>query len=144
MWQNTGQALLNDRMRGEQDITTLANNVIDQLCEYLGAQMGMLYVLEAETLKLMGTCAYRRKNVTDEFQLGEGVVGQVAVRKHMSITALPDHYLTSLFSNTGELLPQHVLVAPFMYDGPVIGVVEIEALTEFTTAQLKFLNKALE
>jgi signal transduction histidine kinase len=144
MWQTTGQAQLNDRMRGEQDITTLANNIIDQLCEYMGAQVGTLYVLEAETLRLTGTCAYRRKNLTNEYQLGEGSVGRAALRKRMSITALPDHYVTSIFSSTGELLPQHILVAPFAYEGQVIGVVEIESLTEFTAAHLEFLDKALE
>ncbi len=144
MWQTTGQALLNDRMRGEQDISTLANNVIDQLCEYMGAQVGTLYILETDTLKLAGTYAYRRKNLTNEFQLGEGSVGQAALKQRMNITALPDHYVTGIFSNTGELLPQHVLVAPFAYERQVIGVVEIESLTEFTAAQLEFLNKALE
>ena len=62
MWQTTGQALLNDKMRGEQDVPTLASNVIQQLCKYLDAQVGALYVREDDVLKLAGTYAYRRKN----------------------------------------------------------------------------------
>ena len=58
MWQTAGQAQLNDRMRGEQDIPTLASNVIQQLCKYLDAQVGALYVLEDDMLKLAGTYAY--------------------------------------------------------------------------------------
>jgi CheY-like chemotaxis protein/DNA-binding LacI/PurR family transcriptional regulator len=144
MWQTTGQAQLNDRMRGEQDIATLANNVVDQLCEYMGAQVGALYVLEADTLKLAGTYAYRRKNLTNEFHLGEGAVGQAALKQRMSTTTLPDHYVTGIFSTSGELLPQHLLVAPFIYEGETIGVVEIESLTALNTAQQEFLNRALE
>ncbi len=144
MWQTTGQTQLNDRMRGEQDITTLANNVIDQLCQYLGAQVGALYVLDGNTLKLAGTYAYRRKNLTNEYHLGEGAVGQAALKQRLSTTTLPDHYVTGIFAATGELLPQHALVAPFIYEGETIGVVEIEALQELNAAQLEFLKRALE
>ena len=38
IWQTTGQAQLNDKIRGQQDIPTLANSVTQQLCHYLGAQ----------------------------------------------------------------------------------------------------------
>ena len=71
MWQTTGQALLNERMRGEQDVPTLATQRHQQLCEYLDAQVGMLYMLEDDVLKLAGTYAYRRKNLSNQFQIGE-------------------------------------------------------------------------
>src|SRR6185369_15775684 len=59
IWQTTGQALLNEKMRGEQDIATLANNVIQQLCKYLKTYNGAIYILEDKTLHLTGTYAYR-------------------------------------------------------------------------------------
>ena len=39
------------------------------------------------------------------------------------------------------MLPKNILVAPFVYDGQVIGVVEMGTLTEFTPAQMEFLRQ---
>ena len=72
MWQTTGQALLNEKMRGEQDISTLANNVIQQLCKYLNIDNGAIYILEDNILRLTSTYAYRRKSLVQQYQVGEG------------------------------------------------------------------------
>ncbi|MGC1375588.1 MAG: response regulator [Anaerolineales bacterium] len=145
MWQTTGQSLLNEKMRGEQDIPILANNVIEQLCRYLDAQVGTLYVLEGSLLKLAGSYAYtRRSNLPDQFQIGEGLVGQVAREKKACVVHLPADYIIITSPSLGELLPRTVLALPFVYDEQVIGVIEIGALTEFSSAQMEFLNSALE
>ena len=47
-------------------------------------------------------------------------------------------------ASLGEVSPKNILVAPFVYDGQVVGVVEMGTLTEFTPAQMEFLDKALE
>jgi tubulin-specific chaperone A len=144
MWQTTGQALLNERMRGEQDTRTLARNVIQQLCSYLKVQVGALYVVEGEILNLAGTYAYRHKSVAEKFQVGESLVGEAALGKEVILVQVPDDYITIASSSLGELYPRNVLFAPFMYEGQVIGVVEMGNLTEFTPAQMDFLEKALE
>ncbi len=144
MWQTTGQALLNERMRGEQDTSTLARNVIQQLCSYLKVQVGALYVVEGDVLNLAGTYAYRHKSVTEKFQVGESLVGEAALGKEVILVQVPDDYLTIASSSLGELYPRNVLFAPFMYEGQVIGVVEMGNLVEFTPAQMDFLNNALE
>jgi tubulin-specific chaperone A len=144
MWQTTGQALLNDRMRGEQDIRTLAANVINQLCEYLNVHAGMLYKLEGDELKLAGTYAYRRKDLAHQLKVGEKQAGQAALGKRIINVNIPDDYITNIYSSLGDLLPKNILAAPFVYEGQVIGVVQIESLTEFTPAQMEFLEKALE
>jgi len=89
MWQTAGQALLNERMRGEQDVPTLAGNVVDQLCAYLDAQVGALYVMEEEVLKLAGTYAYRRENSSKQFRVGESLVGQAALKKRTIVVRVP-------------------------------------------------------
>jgi len=144
MWQTTGQALLNEKMRGEQDISMLARNVIQQLCRYLKVQVGALYVAEEDVLKLAGTYAYRRQNITKEFQIGESMVGEAALGKQLIVVQVPDDYISITSSSLGELLPKNVLFAPFMYNERVIGVVEMGNLTEFSSAQMEFLEKALE
>ncbi len=144
MWQTQGQALLNEKMRGEQDIATLGRNVIQQLCEYLNVPTGALYVRDDNKLKLAGTCAYQRKNLVREFEMGEGMVGEAALRQRSITLKLPEKYLSILTSSLGELPPQHVLFAPFVFDAETVGVIELGSLDEFAPAEVEFLGKALE
>jgi len=143
MWQTRGQALLNDKMRGEQDITTLANNVIKQLCRYLNAQLGALYLAEDDCLTLTGRYAYSSKNSSTRFAFGEGLVGQAALEKEPAIiTHVPDNYIT-VRSGLGETVPHHIMVFPFLYEDQVAGVLEMATLAEFDQTQLDFLHVAM-
>jgi CheY-like chemotaxis protein/signal transduction histidine kinase/DNA-binding LacI/PurR family transcriptional regulator len=144
MWQTNGMALLNNRMRGEQDVTTLANNVIQQLCEYISAQVGLLYVKEGNLITFAGAYAYRRKNHVEQFQLGEGRIGQAARGERAIIVKVPDELVERSPFHLDEMSPRYFVISPFAYDGQVVGVIELGVLTEFTPAQMEFLNAALE
>jgi len=66
-------------MRGEQNMRELARNVIRQICGYLDAQAGAIYLLENKTLSLAGVYAYNeRSDQSRTYQLGEGLIGQAA------------------------------------------------------------------
>lgn len=144
VWQTSGQAQLSDRMRGEQDIPTLAGNVIQQICQYLNAQVGTLYVREDHVLRLAGGYAYSRlKQRPEQFHLGESLIGQAALEKRLLLIDLPADQLT-VSSSLADVLPRQILVAPFAYNGQVIGVVELGTLTGFSTVQIEFLEQALE
>jgi CheY-like chemotaxis protein/signal transduction histidine kinase/HAMP domain-containing protein len=143
IWQTTGQAQLSDKMRGEQATSTLANNVIQQLCRYLDAQIGALYIAEEDTLNLVGSYAYASRNPVKQFNVGEGLVGQAALEKQpIEVTNVPDDYII-VSSGLGEIVPRHIMLCPFMYEDQVVGVVEMGTLAEFTPTQMKFLQNAL-
>jgi len=144
MWQIAGLAQLNDRMRGEQDIPTLANNVIQHLCEYLNAQVGTLYLLEDDVLKLVGTYAYSHtRTPPPRLDLGESLVGQAALeKKPLRLTNVPPDYFIS--SSLGQITPRNIFVVPFTYEDHTIGVIELGTLTDFSPDQSSFLNKAME
>ncbi|MFZ6031303.1 MAG: response regulator [Chloroflexota bacterium] len=143
IWQTFGQAQLNESMRGEQDIATLAGNVIQQLCEYISAQRGLLYVLDQDSLTLQGKYAYDHQGLKTSFQIGESLIGQAAVGKKTITVHVPGETFAPITS-AGAIQPRHFLVAPFVYDGQTIGVVEIGTLAELNAAQSEFLEKALE
>jgi CheY-like chemotaxis protein len=138
-------ARIGEVMRGEQDLVLLSQNILRQLCQSLNAQMGAIFVLEGETLQLVGSYAYRRrKNVANAFRLGEGLVGQAAREKQpIVLTNAPADYL-SLGGGVLELAPHNILALPFLRDGQVIGVIELATLTDFTLEQDALLEKALE
>ena len=150
-WQASGHAQLGEVMRGEQELTLLANQIIRFLCQFLDAQVGTLYVLKPatstneEALYLMGSYAYsNRKSLSHRFVLGDGLVGQAALEKQIiSITRLPEDYLSTT-SGLVSLTPKMALAAPFLAGGRVVGVIELGTITKFSAGQTEFLNKALE
>ncbi len=144
MWQVSGLAQLGDVMRGDQDLATLARNVIRQLCQYLDAPLGALYGLESGRLTLIGSYAYvHRKHLANEFALGQGIVGQAAREQQMiTLSNVPDDYV-ALRTASGNISLRHILAIPFLFNDEVIGVIELGGLSEFTPSQLHFLEEAM-
>jgi CheY-like chemotaxis protein len=145
VWQSNGQAQLSDRMRGEQNIVDLAGNIIQFLCEYTDTQVGALYLNQDDVFRLVGTYAYvRRKNLANQFKIGEGLVGQAALeKKPIALSEVPDDYIR-VTSGLGESVPRHIVALPFIYEGQVLGVIELAMLTDFTDTQLEFMSRAVE
>lgn len=145
IWLATGQAQLSQQLRLTQDIPTLADNVARQLCDYLAAPVGALYLLQDGVLVLAGAYAYQPP--TDDFRqfaLGEGLIGQAAQNQQvMTLHDLPDHYMTVL-SGMGQMRPRYLVIAPFLYNRQVIGVIELGTLHEFSPAHLEFLKLTSE
>lgn len=143
IWQTAGLAQLNEVMRGEQDIPSLANNIIQHVCRYLRVQIGALYVVEGQYLKREGRFAHNGKNQPQQFKFGEGLVGQTALEKRpVLVSDVPDDYIT-MRSGLGEQPPTNILLFPFVYNDQVVGVIELGALSEFNQAQMEFIETAL-
>ena len=143
----TGQTELNEKTRGEQDIATTATNIITYLCEYLEAKVGAFYVFGTETkvLQLLGSYAYQeRKNISNEFELGEGMVGQAALeKKTIMITDCPDDYI-SVSSGLGNAAPRNIVLFPIVLGDVLMGVMEIGWLKESSELHLAFLDQVAE
>ena len=145
-WFKTGQAELGNKMRGDQTVKELAKNVIIYLARYLEADVAAIYLLEDDnTLKLSGSYAYkRRKNISSEFKIGEGLVGQCAAeRQSILISNVPDDYI-KISSSIGEATPLNIMVVPLVFDNQLTGVVELGSFREFSDAQIEFLEQASE
>jgi CheY-like chemotaxis protein len=136
---------IDEALRGEQELVTLAQNTLRRLCQLLNAQMGAIFVREGETLRMVGSHAYnQRKSVANRFLLGEGLVGQAAFEKRpIIITQAPDDYI-SVTSGLLELVPSYIQALPFLRDEQVIGVLELASLEKFNPGQSALLEKALE
>jgi signal transduction histidine kinase/ActR/RegA family two-component response regulator/HAMP domain-containing protein len=140
----TGQMELHKQMRGEQDLTTLSNNVIAYLCEYLNAPIGAFYVMDEEegVLFMAGSFAYqKRKKRLNHFIPGEGLVGQAAVGKQrLQIYDVPKDYV-QIQSGLGIAVPRSIVVCPLIFDNTVKGVIELGSFQDFSDIQLEFLDQ---
>lgn len=146
-WVKTGQTELNEKMRGDLEINTLAKNIIAYLPKYLGAQIGSLYIADekGKELKLYGSYAFtKRKSLNDTIKVGEGLVGEAAFEKEMiSVTNIPENYIR-ISSSLGDEIPRNVVVTPFLHEEKLIGVIELGSFKEFSDTELDFLKTVME
>lgn len=144
-WFTRGQAQLAEKMRGDLDIPTLANNVTSFLCGYLAAHTGALFLTSGDVLKLTGRYAYvEHKNRKSEFLFGEALVGEAAkTNRIFKLAEMPDH-APLVSSALGDAKPNQILIAPIAAEGKVFGVVELATLAEFSAEHEAFLQRVSE
>ena len=148
-WLRTGQAEIGNIMRGEQDVVTLAKNLLDYLVHYLNGEIGTLYLFdpqpEHEHLYLVASYAYQtRERVGNTLRLGEGLAGQAALEKITLVYhEIPADYLP-LATEFGLSAPQQVIASPFLFGAELKGVIEIGTRAAFLDAQVDFLKQASE
>lgn len=148
-WLKTGQNQLNGQLSGEQEIVQLAENAINFITPYVKAQVGALYLFEqaeqsSGSLKMMATYAYSGQvKANHEFQLGEGIVGQVASEQQTIIMTHPPENYLEIQSGLGSATPYTIIAMPFLYEGTLKGVIELASFTAFTELQLEFLHQVM-
>jgi signal transduction histidine kinase/CheY-like chemotaxis protein/methyl-accepting chemotaxis protein len=144
-WLTLGQNQLNEQLRGDHSIQQLAGNIISFLCTYLQAHVGTTYILQGRTLLLSGTYAIPTDhNPPEKFNLGEGLVGQVALEQKPMLLedAREDH--VQITSSLVQSTPKNLLISPFSLEGQPVGTIEIGRLTPFTNTELDFVSSAME
>lgn len=141
-WLKTGQSELNEMISGEQHIKRLAYNIITYVSKYLGAQVGAFYLkTDDNTYRMISSYAYKkRKNLSNEIKIGEGLVGQCALeRQTITISNIPEDYIT-VNSGLGEAVPNNIIVAPCSYNDDVRCIMELGSFNEFTNTQIEFIE----
>ncbi|MDM8566378.1 response regulator, partial [Candidatus Halobeggiatoa sp. HSG11] len=143
-WLKTGQTQLNDKMSGEQEINTLTRNIINFITPYLKAQIGLLYLVDDDHLKLAASYAFtRRKNLSNKIAFGEGLVGQSALEcKPILINQIPEDYI-HIQSGLGEAIPKNILVVPFKYEETLKGIIEIGSFHGITDKKMEFIQQVI-
>jgi signal transduction histidine kinase/CheY-like chemotaxis protein/HAMP domain-containing protein len=146
-WFKSGQNELNKAMQGDQDEQSLARKCISCLAKYLNAQVGVLYLFDEEhkELRLAGSYAFtKRKGLGDVIHIGEGIVGQAAFEKEIiSVTDIPSDYLR-IGSALGDTAPRNIAALPFLYEGRLVGVLELGSFKEFDDKIIVFLSACAE
>jgi len=145
-WFKTGQNGLTEITRGDQDLTELSKNIVTYLAKYIEAQVGIFYFAEdGGSLKLLGSYAYaNRKNISNRFQLGEGIVGQAALEKEtIMVSDVPEDYV-KINSGLGEASPRNIIAMPIYFEGVLYGVIELGSFKPLLEKHIQFLNSLIE
>ncbi len=144
-WLQTGMANLNGLIAGEQDMNLLTGKIIDFIVDYTHSSLGAFFLVEnQDQLKLSGSYALDPDSVEKIFKKGEGIVGQVAAQGSMiTIDNLDKEPLFITFAS-GKLKPHALVVFPVLYEGTVMGVIELGTTSAYTGNELLFLKNSAE
>ncbi|MBO6937102.1 MAG: HAMP domain-containing protein [Deltaproteobacteria bacterium] len=148
-WLKTNVTRFTRMLQGQRDMLAVARGVLTELAPVVGAQHGAFYmarhVEEEVSLHLFASYAYKeRKELSAEFGLGEGLVGQAALEgSRILVRDVPDDYV-KITSALGDASPLNLVVVPVIFEQEVKGVIELASFERFTNVQLDFLDQLTE
>jgi HAMP domain-containing protein/signal transduction histidine kinase/CheY-like chemotaxis protein len=146
-WLKTNLAKFTQMLQGQRELETVSKQILSELAPLVRAQHGVFFLMEADanTLKLLSSYAYKqRKGLSNQFRVGEGIVGQCALEKEsILLTDVPPDYI-KINSGLGEASPYNVVVLPVLFEGQVTAVIELASFQRFSEIHLTFLDQLTE
>ena len=148
-WLKTNLARFTRLLQGQREMLTVCKLILSELAPLVKAQHGVFYGMEGgkddARLGLQASYAYKeRKNLPQQFRLGEGLVGECALQKQrILLTNVPSDYV-QINSGLGEATPMNVVVLPVMFEGVTKAVIELASFERFSPIHLAFMEQLTE
>jgi PAS domain S-box-containing protein len=144
-WIAEGKDMISSILRMHNNIEDLSYDVITNLINYIRVTQGAFYIYDEEEQKLknLATYAYnRRKYVDQQFQIGEGLIGQCAYEMDFIYrTEIPDDYVTITSGILGDNKPTSILIIPLITNEKLQGIIEFAAVNELNELTIRFLRE---
>jgi CheY-like chemotaxis protein/signal transduction histidine kinase/HAMP domain-containing protein len=148
-WLKTNLAKFTRMMQGQRDLTTVGQMLLSELAPLVSAQYGAIYQIEGSNghsrLKMLASYAREAtQDVATELPVGVGLVGQCAIEKRrILLSEVPSDYV-QITSGLGRARPRNLIVLPVLFEAETKAVIELAALSEFTSTHLTFLAQLTE
>ncbi|MFD3808253.1 HAMP domain-containing protein [Streptomyces sp. NPDC058611] len=159
-WLKGNLARISALMQGRRELDDVAKLIMSELTPVVSAQHGAFFLAlpvggttaigteggadGSYELRMRGSYAYAGGQMPTSFRPGEGLIGTVAEEKRtILVENTPPGYLR-ISSGLGEAPPAHVIVLPVLFEGKVLGVIELASFTPFTQIQKDFLSQIAE
>ncbi|ANS68384.1 two-component system sensor kinase [Streptomyces lincolnensis] len=157
-WLKGNLARISALMQGRRDLADVASLIMSELTPVVSAQHGAFFLAmplldgkdisaeseDAYELRMLGSYGYSMGSMPTSFRPGEALIGTAAQEKRtVLVENAPSGYL-KISSGLGEAPPAQVIVLPVLFEGKVLGVIELASFTPFTQIQKDFLNQIAE
>ncbi|MEV0225989.1 HAMP domain-containing protein [Streptomyces sp. NPDC050704] len=157
-WLKGNLARISGLMQGRRDLADVASLIMSELTPVVSAQHGAFFLAmplddgkdvgaaqdDSYELRMLGSYGYSMGSMPTSFRPGETLIGTAAKeRRTILVENVPPGYL-KIASGLGEAPPAHVIVLPVLFEGTVLGVIELASFHSFTHIQKDFLNQIAE
>ncbi|MFI7502642.1 HAMP domain-containing protein [Streptomyces sp. NPDC049687] len=151
-WLKGNLARVSALMQGRRDLEDVASLIMSELPPLVAAQHGAFFLAmpspegmdDPYELRMLGSYGYSMGSMPTSFRPGEALVGTAAEEKRtILVENAPSGYL-KISSGLGEAPPAQVIVLPVLFEGKVLGVIELASFAPFTQIQKDFLNQLAE
>jgi signal transduction histidine kinase/CheY-like chemotaxis protein/HAMP domain-containing protein len=148
-WLKTNLASIGSMMQGHRDLEVVAELIMEELAPLMGALHGTFFLAEQAgdetSLRLIAGYGLRAdKDAPMQYRIGQSLIGQVAKSKRLVVVdEIPPGYIR-ISSGLGEAPPANLVVFPLLFEGEVLGVVELASFSKFTPIQIDFLEQFAE
>ncbi len=145
-WIAKGKDQISNILRLHNNINTLAYETIVNLIDYTKATQGAFYVYDEDREKIINIATYaynRKKYITQEFNIGEGLIGQCAYEMdYIYRKEIPQDYVTITSGILGDTKPQTILIVPLISNEKLQGILEFSSLEEeIPNTTIKFVRE---
>ncbi|SDK34173.1 HAMP domain-containing protein [Streptomyces indicus] len=155
-WLKGNLARISGLMQGRRDLADVAGLIMSELTPVVSAQHGAFFLAtptdelgagadeDAYELRMMGSYGYSMGSMPTSFKPGETLIGTAAKEKRtILVENAPSGYL-KIASGLGDAPPAQVIVLPVLFEGQVLGVIELASFQPFTQIQRDFLSQIAE
>jgi len=150
-WTTEGLAQFAEILRHHtENIKELSNDIIINLVKYLKANQGGIFILNDSNkkdvhLELLAAYAYNRKKYLQKrINIGEGLIGSVAIEKYtIYMTDVPNEYI-EIESGIGSSNPRCILIVPLKIEEEILGVIEMASFNEMQKYEINLVEKIAE
>lgn len=145
-WIAKGKDVISDILRMQNDLDALSNNTLVELIKYIRVLQGAFYIYDEDTKKLTNTATYaynRKKFITNEFSIGDGLVGQCAFEMATIFRReIPADYVSITSGIMGDKKPSSLLLVPLITNEKLQGVMEFASLeNDIDELSIRFLQE---
>lgn len=133
---------LSDVLRGQQEMSGLANVIVHQLASHLGLQYAGVFALRDDGVFVREAAyGYSKEGGVRRFEIGDGLLGQAALDgRPVTVDQVPEYAQLAL--GLGKIPLAHLLIYPLIHDGVVVGVLELGGLNPLDEDRQNWLEKA--
>ncbi|MBC6466551.1 ATP-binding protein, partial [Actinomadura alba] len=150
-WLESNLARLAGLMQGHRDLMEVADLVLRELTPLVNAQYGAFFMAHTEDDRSSGKgLAYiagygSQGAIVDTSGMpGHGLVQQAALeKKRILIEAAPPDYI-KINSGLGEGAPTSVVIIPILFEGKVLGIIELASFSRFSDVHLAFFDQFVD
>ncbi|MGW8377344.1 HAMP domain-containing protein [Streptomyces sp. ODS28] len=162
-WLKGNLARISGLMQGRRDLNDVGGLIMSELTPVVSAQHGAFFLAVPTSedgdgkgvgaveggegsyeLRMLGSYGYSTGTMPTTFGPGESLVGTAAQEKRsILVENAPPGYL-KIASGLGEAPPANVIVLPVVFEGTVLGVIELASFQPFTQIQKDFLSQIAE